>query len=153
MKRGDVFSSLVMLQFAKQEEVPSWPSLPSGRVGPLRGRLTTPVHARLRPHSRHTRAYAVRKPREHPIVAPGDLVQVDSVHLRPLPGVERRHFTAVDIVSRWSACGVRATATAGAARAFLADLRERLPFPIRPHQALGYHAPAEFLATLGNPTV
>jgi len=108
-----------------------------------RGRLTTPLPARLRPHSRHARPYAVRKPSSHPVATPGDLVQVDTMHLRPLPGVERRHFTAVDVVSRWSACGVRATATAGTARAFLADLRERLPFPIRAIQVDGG---SEFMA-------
>ncbi len=63
--------------------------------------LIEPVLSRLRPHSRHARPYAVRKPKAHPVVAPGDLVQVDTMHLRPLPGVERRHFTAVDVVSRW----------------------------------------------------
>lgn len=105
--------------------------------------LLEPVRPRLRPHSRHPRPYAVRKPKTHPVVRPGDLVQIDTMHVRPLPGVERRHFTAVDVVSRWSVCGVRATATAGTARAFLADLRERLPFPIRAIQVDGG---SEFMA-------
>lgn len=193
--------------------------------------LMEPVRSRLRPHSRHARPYAVRKPKAHPVVAPGDLVQIDTMHLRPLPGVERRHFTAVDVVSRWSVVGVRATATAGTARAFLTEVQARCPFPVtaiqvdggsefmaefetacaergialfvlpprspklnghverangthrrefwecydgdlalpplqaalrawedaynhvRPHQALGYRTPAEFLATLGVPQV
>lgn len=105
--------------------------------------LIEPVLPRLRPHSRHARPYAVRKPPAHPVTTPGDLVQVDTMHLRPLPGVERRHFTAVDVVSRWSAVGVRATATAGTARAFLAEVRERLPFPIRAIQVDGG---SEFMA-------
>jgi putative transposase len=80
------------------------------------GVLVEPKSARLRPHSRHARPYAVRKPQEYPVVAPGDLIQLDTMHLTPLPGVERRHFSALDVVSRWSVAGVRATATAGTAR-------------------------------------
>ncbi len=105
--------------------------------------LIEPVLSRLRPHSRHARPYAVRKPKAHPVVAPGDLVQVDTMHLRPLPGVERRHFTAVDVVSRWSVVGVRATATAGTARAFLAEIQARCPFSLRAIQVDGG---SEFMA-------
>jgi transposase InsO family protein len=108
-----------------------------------RGVLVEPKSARLRPQSRHARPYAVRKPQDYPLIAPGDLVQVDTMHLTPLPGVERRHFTAVDVVSRWSVTGVRATATAGTARDFLTDLGERLPFPLRAIQVDGG---SEFMA-------
>jgi putative transposase len=108
-----------------------------------RGVLVEPISARLRPHSRHARPYAVRKPKEHSPVAPGDLVHVDTMHLTPLPGVERRHFTAVDVVSRWSVTGVRAAATAGTARDFLDELTARLPFPVRAIQVDGG---SEFMA-------
>ena len=102
-----------------------------------RGVLVAPVRTRLRPHSRHARPYAVRKPKDHPLTAPGDLVQVDTMPLTPLPGLERRHFTAVDVVSRWSVCGVRGVATAGTARDFLAEVQARLPFPLRAIQVDG----------------
>lgn len=108
-----------------------------------RRRLVEPMVPRLRPHSRHARPYAVRKPQDHPVATPGDLVQVDTMHLRPLPGVERRHFTAVDVVSRWSVAGVRATATAGTARDFLAEVQQRLPVPLRAIQVDGG---SEFMA-------
>ena len=108
-----------------------------------RGVLVEPVSVRVRPHARHARPYAVRKPKEHPVAAPRDLVQLDTMHLRPLPGVERRHFTAVDVVSRWSVIGVRATATAGTARDFLDDLLARSPFPIKSLQVDGG---SEFMA-------
>lgn len=108
-----------------------------------RGVLVEPKSARLRPHSRHARPYATRKPKDHPLAAPGDLVQVDTMHLTPLPGVERRHFSAVDVVSRWSVTGVRARATAGTARDFLAELQARLPFPLRAIQVDGG---SEFMA-------
>ena len=108
-----------------------------------RGILVEPVQTRLRPHSRHARPYAIRKPKDHPVAAPGDLVQVDTMHLTPLPGLERRHFTAVDVVSRWSVCGVRSCATAGTARDFLAEVQARLPFPVR---ALQVDGGSEFMA-------
>ena len=60
-----------------------------------RGALMEPISARVRPHARHGRPYAIRKPQDHPVAQPGDLVQLATMHLTPLPGVERRHF------SRW----------------------------------------------------
>ncbi|HET7093062.1 MAG TPA: integrase core domain-containing protein, partial [Thermomicrobiales bacterium] len=96
-----------------------------------------------RPHARHQRPYAVRKPKEHPVVHPGDLVQLDTMHLTPLPGVDRRQFTAVDVVSRFGVLGVRGSATAGTARDFLADLQARFPFPLKAIQVDGG---SEFMA-------
>ena len=108
-----------------------------------RGVVVEPMAARLRPHARHARPYAIRKPKEHAVAQPGDLVQLDTMHLTPLPGVERRHFTAVDLVCRWSVTGVRARATAGTASAFLDELEARPPFPIR---ALQVDGGSEFMA-------
>ena len=108
-----------------------------------RGNLIEPKSARLRPKSRHARPYATRKPKEHPVAHPGGLVQLDTMHLAPLPGVERRQFTAVDVVSRVSVLGVRSCATAGTARDFLAELEARLPFP---GKALQVDGGSEFMA-------
>ena len=95
-----------------------------GRIlGDLKRRrvLVEPKAARLRPKSRHARPYATRKPTDHPVERPGALVQLATMPLTPLPGVERRQFTAVDVVSRGSVLGVRSCATAGTARDFLAE--------------------------------
>jgi Integrase core domain len=105
--------------------------------------LVEPISVRLRPHARHARPYAIRKPKEYAAAAPGDLVQLDTMHLTPVPGVERRHFSAVDVVSRWSVTGVRATATAGTATDFLDEVLARFPFPIRAIQVDGG---SEFMA-------
>lgn len=105
--------------------------------------LVEPTAARLRPGARHARPYAIRKPTEHPVAAPGDLVQLDTMHLTPVPGIERRHFSAVDVVSRWSVTGVRARATAGTATDFLDELVARVPFPIK---ALQVDGGSEFMA-------
>jgi putative transposase len=107
--------------------------------------LVEPISVRLRPHARHARPYAIRKPKEYAATAPGDLVQLDTMHLTPVPGVERRHFSAVDVVSRWSVTGVRATATAGTATDFLDEVLARFPFPIRAIQVDGG---SEFMAQL-----
>ena len=47
------------------------------------------------------RTYAVRKPKGYEVKRPGDLVQVDTLDIRPLPGMVLKHFTARDVVSRW----------------------------------------------------
>lgn len=65
------------------------------------------------------------------------------MHLTPLPGVERRQFTAVDVASRWGAVDVRGVATAGTAKAFLDDMLARLPFPVR---AIRVDGGSEFMA-------
>lgn len=79
-----------------------------------------------------------RKPTE-----PGALIQLDTMHLRPVPGIERRQFTAIDVVSRVAVVGVRSRATAGTAKAFLDDLVARMPFPV---QAIQVDGGSEFMA-------
>ena len=100
------------------------------------------VRVRLR---RPVRPYATRVPKDKrtPTV-PGALIQLDTMHLRPLPGVERRQFTAIDVVSRCAVVGVRATASAGTATAFLDELIARMPVPI---QAIQVDGGSEFMAT------
>ena len=46
------------------------------------------------------RPYAVRKPKQYRAIEPGDLVQVDTLDVRPLPGLVWKHFTGRDVVSR-----------------------------------------------------
>jgi putative transposase len=106
------------------------------------GRLLEPRSVRTgRP--RPARAYATRKPTAYQPQRPGDLVQIDTVHIRPLPGTELRQFTAIDVVSRIGAVAVRSRATAGTAAAFLDELLERFPLRIRAIQVDGG---SEFMA-------
>ena len=83
------------------------------------------------------RPYAVRKPREYQASVPGDIVQIDTLDLRPLPGVILKHFTARDVVSRWDVLSVHTRATAAMATQFLHTLQERLPFPVKAIQVDG----------------
>jgi len=93
-----------------------------------------PVSARKR---QPKRPHAVRKPRDYPIATPGDLVQLDTLDLRPLPGLVLKQFTARDVVSRWDVVDVYSVATARTASHFLEALKERSPFPIRAIQIDG----------------
>jgi transposase InsO family protein len=149
---------------------------------------------------RWQRPYAVRKPADWTIQRPGDLVELDTLDIRPLSTLVWKQFTARDVVSRWDTLelGRRATAAAAAEfeaacqarairlfvlpprspklhgaveranrthteefyevtdaepelEAFQIELRawETVYNTIRPHQALGYLTPAEYLATVG----
>lgn len=102
--------------------------------GSLREPVYTPYAARKR---RRRRPYATRKPKDYRIALPGDLVQVDTLDLRPLPGVILKHFTARDMVSRWDVMQVRGRATAGTATAFLDSIGARMPFAVKAIQVDG----------------
>ena len=82
---------------------------------------------------RWRRQCAIRKPKGYEIKRPGDLVQVDTLDRRPLPGMGLKHFTARDMVSRSDVVEVRIRATATTSAGFL----ERMPFPIRAMQVDG----------------
>lgn len=84
-----------------------------------------------------TRPYAVRKPKEYVATAPGDIVEVDTLDVRPLPGVILKHFTARDIVSRWDVVEAHTRATSHTASAFIDVLLERMPFPVKAIQVDG----------------
>ena len=89
------------------------------------------------------RPYGIRKPREYQAVEPGDIVQVDTLDVRPLPGVVPKHFTARDMVSRWDVLEVHTRATASLAAQFLESMHRRFPFSIKAVQVDGG---SEFMA-------
>jgi len=102
-----------------------------------RGLLIEPVHV-ISARKRHlTRPYAIRKPREYIAKEPGDIVQVDTLDVRPLPGVKFKHFTARDIVSRWDVLSASTSATSRAAASFIDAIRERMPFNVKAIQVDG----------------
>ena len=108
-----------------------------------RGEIREP-HRIVKRKVRNPRPYAIRRPKGFPPpTQPGDLIQIDTVHLRPLPGVELRQFSAIDVVTRLSVTDVRTTATARTARDHLVFLLESLPFPVRTIQVDGG---SEFMA-------
>ena len=103
-----------------------------------RGLLVEPLPVCLKARrAARSRPYAVRKPREYQPQQPGDLVQLDTLELRPLPGVILKQFTARDVVSRWDVIEAHSRATASLAAQFLDTLQQRMPFPIRALQVDG----------------
>jgi putative transposase len=88
----------------------------------------------------------VRKPKEHGVTQPGDLVQVDTVEVRPLPRVKIKQFTARDVVSRWDVLEAHSRASAGMARQFLGQVMERMPCAVKAFQVDGG---SEFQAEFG----
>ena len=103
-----------------------------------RGVLREPLRNRVSAHRRGIRRpYATRKPKDYQISKPGDLIQLDTLDIRPLPGVILKHFTARDIISRWDVIEVHSRATASTTAHFLDSLQERMPFPVEAIQVDG----------------
>ncbi len=103
-----------------------------------RGVLVEPVsnHISARKRTR-IRPYAERKPKDYKSKSPGDIVQLDTMDVRPLPGVILKHFTAYDMVSKWNVVDVRSQATAATSAHFLDDVESRMPFKIKAIQIDG----------------
>ena len=102
--------------------------------GVLKEPLPNHVSARKRMRQR---SFAIRKPKDYPIKETGDIVQLDTLDLRPLPGVLFKHFTAHDVVSKWNVMSVHRQANASTAAHFLGILQERMPFPVKAIQVDG----------------
>ena len=103
-----------------------------------RGALKEPLRSGISTRKRlWRRPYAVRKPKGYEVKEPGDLVQVDTLDVRPLPGIVLKHFTARDVVARWDVLEVHTRATATTAAGFLDAIQKRMPFPVRAIQVDG----------------
>jgi putative transposase len=110
------------------------------RSGELREPARRGISARKRAWRR---PHAVRKPAGFVAARPGDLVQVDTLDIRPVPGEVLKQFTARDVVSRWDVCELRTTASARQATAILDALAARMPFRVR---AISVDNGSEFMA-------
>lgn len=105
-----------------------------------RGVLVEPLNVRLAKAARKRRwkpRYALRKPEGYRVEAPGDLVQLDTLHVRFANSENRHHFSARDVISRWDCCRVYRKATSLQATAFLEYMEKKFPFPIRAIQIDG----------------
>ena len=86
----------------------------------------------------------MRTPAGHRVEHPGDLVQIDTVDIRPPePAILLKQFTARDVASRWDTLELRRNATAASAVPILDALAERMPFPVR---AISIDNGSEFMA-------
>jgi putative transposase len=125
-------------------------ALSSSMVGRILGRLcrsgdlVEPARRRMRVHGRRwARPYAIRRPADWAVRRPGDLVELDTLDIRPLPGLIWKQFTARDVVSRWDVLELGRRATAKAAAAVLDQLAARMPFGVR---AVSIDNGSEFMA-------
>lgn len=103
-----------------------------------RGLLTEPLPNYISRRKRATkRPYAQRKPKDYLIKEQGDLIEIDTLDVRPLPGVVLKHFTAHDMISRWNVMAIYSQASAHTASIFLDLLLQRMPFTIKAIQVDG----------------
>ncbi len=108
------------------------------------GELHEPRRRRMSVHQRRwQRPYAIRKPADWTVSRPGDLVELDTLDIRPLSTLVWKQFTARDVVSRWDVVELGRRATAAAAADMLDRLAERMPFGVR---AISIDNGAEFMA-------
>ena len=108
------------------------------------GELREPAHRRVSVRQRRwVRPYAIRKPADWRVERPGDLVELDTLDIRALPGMVWKQFTARDVVSRWDTLELGRRATARAAADVLDRLAERMPFEVR---AISIDNGSEFMA-------
>jgi putative transposase len=101
-----------------------------------RGALVEPPR-RLTARAPHApRPHATRKPKDYQPTAPGDLVQIDTLDVRPRAGHVLKQFSVIDVISRQCVLELASAATATLAVRAL-DALERLPFPVRAVQIDG----------------
>jgi putative transposase len=101
------------------------------------GDLVEPKTRSISAKRKIRRTYAVRKPKEYIAEKPGDLVEVDTLDVRPLPNILFKQFTARDVISKWDVLEVRSRATAKTASEFIDTLQKRMPFYIKAIQVDG----------------
>ncbi len=99
------------------------------------GRILLYLKARGVLHEAIPNYISVQK--RHPIAVPGDPVELDTLDVRPLPGVILKHFSSYDVVSRWNVLGIFSQTTATTAKHFLNDMEARSPNKIRAIQIDG----------------
>lgn len=109
--------------------------LSASRVGRILGYLTR-TRQLIEPLRRFStrrrgwkRQYATRKPKSYEARLPGDIVQLDTMDVRPEPRIVLKQFTTV-VVSRWPVPTVASNATTNLATKALEPLIERNPVAI-----------------------
>ena len=111
-----------------------------------RGVVVEPVRRGMSAPKRARRLYAIRNPKEYKPLEPGDLIEVDTLDIRPLPGVMLKQFTARDVIPGWDVLEARSRATAQTAMEFIETLQKLMPFEVRALQIDGgseFHAEFE----------
>lgn len=86
---------------------------------------------RYRARRKMRRWHAQRLPKgSAPPSAPGERIQIDTLHVNPIPGKRLKHFSASCPVSRWTVADIAENATSATAARFLEKVLTECPFPI-----------------------
>ena len=101
------------------------------------------IRGKVRRGRKPQRKHARRLPRGLKAQAPGELVQLDTLTVRPTPEHTVKQFTAYDPKARFTVAHAFRRATSNAAAKFLDKLIETLPFPVKAIQVDGG---SEFMA-------
>jgi putative transposase len=117
-------------------------------IGALIRRGTVqPVPALIRKVAAKTaprkRPHAIRKPKGVTFEKPGDVVQIDTLSIYPLPGVSIKHFNAYDPFAKWTVARPCKRATAKNAAEFLDAVLMQMPDPVK---AIQIDGGSEFMA-------
>jgi transposase InsO family protein len=102
-----------------------------------RGELREPKRRKISAKRKSRRSYGVRKPGDYIVERPGDLVQVDTLDVRPFPWMTLKQFTARDVISKWDVIEARRRATAMTAKEFIETVEQRMPFKVKALQVDG----------------
>jgi putative transposase len=89
------------------------------------------------------RPHAIRKPTHVSFEKPGDVVQIDTLSIYPLPGVTIKHFNAYDPFAKWTVARPCKQATAKNAASFLDKVLQEMPDPVK---AIQIDGGSEFMA-------
>jgi len=89
------------------------------------------------------RPHAIRKPSNVLFEKPGDVVQIDTLSIYPLPGVTIKHFNAYDPFAKWTVARPCKQATAKNAASFLDKVLQEMPDPVK---AIQIDGGSEFMA-------
>ncbi|MFH1484717.1 MAG: hypothetical protein ABIH46_01475 [Chloroflexota bacterium] len=72
------------------------------------GQLVEPLRSQVSARKRVLkRAWARWKPKDYEVKELGDLIEVDTLDVRPVPGVILKHFTGREVVSKRIVLGLR----------------------------------------------
>lgn len=117
--------------------------IPVSRIGRIlknlkeNGKLIEGTYRMKTRKGRTKRPYAVRKPKDYKAINPGDIVQIDTLEIRPFPGRKWFQFTARDMVSRWDVLHLAGTNSSLSASEALKGLLKRAPFKVKAVQVDG----------------
>ena len=101
-----------------------------------RGALAEPPRRLAARAPQAPRPHATRKPKDYQPTAPGDLVEIDTLDVRPRAGQVLKQVSVIDVISRHAVLELASAATATLTVRAL-DALERLPFPVRAIQIDG----------------